>query len=397
MRRRSQRMDTVIILYFGTSARSLSYVDCESRGKKYIRSVFAFVLCSCVRLSTHAARDETSTHLYSGAPLDAPFFRACTEPDRVLDGSPEAPRDEIHAPVRRELGCWPSPSSSPWTISARTGKITRRRRRPSVTELTHHPPERSGSSETSTLETPSPPSLASIDRTNARTLNHPHRSSSRRPHVVLASSTAPHPFRERPPASSLGSPMDGSHRRPRLARAHLGLLLTAGQSLGGLGGLRFGRFRRHLSFVCDARDREAASIARAPPRGRGRPRARRCDRSVGHTVRAFSARFTFNTRARARLGFYVISKQVSLIFSFLICIESPIFYGRNECIQTRPSRCRSTRRHSTARHWRRASERRNDGWTLERVEKDARRDDDGRPRRGCRAGGCRARARGASR
>lgn len=43
MRRRSQRMDTVIILYFGTSARSLSYVDCESRGKNYVRSVFAFV------------------------------------------------------------------------------------------------------------------------------------------------------------------------------------------------------------------------------------------------------------------------------------------------------------------------------------------------------------------
>jgi len=147
------------------------------------------------------------------------------------------------------------------------------------------------------------PSLASTDRTNARTRNHPHRSSSRRPRVVLASSTATHPSRPRPPASSLGSPLDDSHRRPRLARAHLGLLLTAGQSLGGLGGLRFGRFRRHLSFVCDARDREAASIARARPRGRGRPRARRRDRSAGHAVCAFSSRFALNTSESARLGF----------------------------------------------------------------------------------------------
>ena len=31
MRRRSQRIEMVIILYFGTSARSLSYVDCSKR------------------------------------------------------------------------------------------------------------------------------------------------------------------------------------------------------------------------------------------------------------------------------------------------------------------------------------------------------------------------------
>ena len=145
MRRRSQRMDTVIILYFGTSARSLSYVDCESRGKntsgQYSRSshVYAFA-------SPHTQRETRRPliRLPPLVPLDEPF-RACTEPDRVLDGSPDAPCDEIHAPVRRELGCWPSPSSSPWTISARTGKITRRRRRPSVTELIHssiHPSAR---------------------------------------------------------------------------------------------------------------------------------------------------------------------------------------------------------------------------------------------------------------
>jgi hypothetical protein len=283
MRRRSQRMDTVIILYFGTSARSLSYVDCESRGKKYIRSVFAFVLCSCVRLSTHAARDETSTHLYSGAPLDAPFFRACTEPDRVLDGSPEAPRDEIHAPVRRELGCWPSPSSSPWTISARTGKITRRRRRPSVTELTHHPPERSGSSETSTLETPSPPSLASIDRTNARTLNHPHRSSSRRPRVVDRAPSIPKTsarilvrvtdgWLASTSASRSCAPWPSSYRRPKPWRPWRPSIRALSEA----------------SFVRVRRARQRGGIDRARATSRARASARASMRSIGG---AHGARF----------------------------------------------------------------------------------------------------------
>ena len=305
MRRRSQRMDTVIILYFGTSFSSLSYVDCESRGRntsgQYLRSsnVRAFA-------SGHKRR-ETRRPLarspLARSPLGA-SLRACTEPDRVLDGSPDATRDEIHAPVRRALGCWPSPSSSPWTISARTGKTTRRRRRrqspSSSTEA--HP------SAGILRDVPSRDAFASIPRLhrpNARARTNPFRSfalasSSRPPRVLLAH----RPHRHRPLASSLGSPrLARSHRFRVSSRTHLGLLLTAGQSLGGLGGLRFGRFRRHLSFVCDARDREAASIARARPRPRARPRGvRSIDR--GLTRRALHGLVFFSIRARARaLGF----------------------------------------------------------------------------------------------
>ena len=301
MRRRSQRMDTVIILYFGTSFSSLSYVDCESRGRntsgQYLRSsnVRAFA-------SGHKRR-ETRRPLarspLARSPLGA-SLRACTEPDRVLDGSPDATRDEIHAPVRRALGCWPSPSSSPWTISARTGKTTRRRRRrqspSSSTEA--HP------SAGILRDVPSRDAFASIPRLhrpNARARTNPfrsfaHASSSRPPRVLLAH----RPHRHRPLASSLGSPrLARSHRFRVSSRTHLGLLLTAGQSLGGLGGLRFGRFRRHLSFVCDARDGEAASIARAPPPPRARPRG---VRSIGGAfVELFTVSFSFQyERVRAR-------------------------------------------------------------------------------------------------
>ena len=305
MRRRSQRMDTVIILYFGTSFSSLSYVDCESRGRntsgQYLRS-------SNVRaFASGRKRRETRRPLarspLARSPLGA-SLRACTEPDRVLDGSPDATRDEIHAPVRRALGCWPSPSSSPWTISARTGKTTRRRRRrqspSSSTEA--HP------SAGILRDVPSRDAFASIPRPhrpNARARTNPFRSfalasSSRPPRVLLAH----RPHRHRPLASSLGSPrLARPHRFRVSSRTHLGLLLTAGQSLGGLGGLRFGRFRRHLSFVCDARDREAASIARARPRPRARPRGvRPIDR--GLTRRALHRLVFFSIRARARaLGF----------------------------------------------------------------------------------------------
>ena len=297
MRRRSQRMDTVIILYFGTSFSSLSYVDCESRGRntsgQYLRSsnVRAFA-------SGHKRR-ETRRPLarspLARSPLGA-SLRACTEPDRVLDGSPDATRDEIHAPVRRALGCWPSPSSSPWTISARTGKTTRRRRRrqspSSSTEA--HP------SAGILRDVPSRDAFASIPRLhrpNARARTNPFRS------FALASSSRP------PRAPPIPTPSARVFVRvtatrpvasiPRLARTHLGLLLTAGQSLGGLGGLRFGRFRRHLSFVCDARDREAASIARARPRPRARPRG---VRSIGGSlVELFTVSFSFQyERVRAR-------------------------------------------------------------------------------------------------
>jgi hypothetical protein len=49
-----------------------------------------------------------------------------------------------------------------------------------------------------------------------------------------------------------------------LARSHLLALLTAGESLGGLGGLRFGGFRRHLLALERASTRDGDARARAP-------------------------------------------------------------------------------------------------------------------------------------
>ena len=300
MRRRSQRMDTVIILYFGTSFSSLSYVDCESRGRntsgQYLRSsnVRAFA-------SGHKRR-ETRRPL-----ARSPLARLSAHP---LGLAPSPTAFSMVRPTRRATKfthLFEEHLVVGLLLHLPLGPFLRAREKPrvGVVDVSHraHPPKRIralGSSETSPLETRSRPSLASIDRTHARERIHSDRSPSRPPRVLLAH----RPYRHRPLASSLGSPrLARSHRFRVSSRTHLGLLLTAGQSLGGLGGLRFGRFRRHLSFVCDARDREAASIARARPRPRARPRGvRPIDR--GLTRRALHRLVFFSIRARARaLGF----------------------------------------------------------------------------------------------
>lgn len=302
MRRRSQRMDTVIILYFGTSFSSLSYVDCESRGRntsgQYLRSsnVRAFA-------SGHKRR-ETRRPLarspLARSPLGA-SLRACTEPDRVLDGSPDATRDEIHAPVRRALGCWPSPSSSPWTISARTGKTTRRRRRrqspSSSTEA--HP------SAGILRDVPSRDAFASIPRLhrpNARARTNPFRSfalasSSRPPRVLLAH----RPYRHRPLASSLGSPrLARSHRfRVSLERT-LAFFLPPAKALAALAAFDSGAFGG-IFRSCATRATERRPRSRARDLDLERDREA-CDRSIGGSlVELFTVSFSFQyERVRAR-------------------------------------------------------------------------------------------------
>ena len=300
MRRRSQRMDTVIILYFGTSFSSLSYVDCESRGRntsgQYLRSsnVRAFA-------SGHKRR-ETRRPLarspLARSPLGA-SLRACTEPDRVLDGSPDATRDEIHAPVRRALGCWPSPSSSPWTISARTGKTTRRRRRrqspSSSTEA--HP------SAGILRDVPSRDAFASIPRLhrpNARARTNPFRSfalasSSRPPRApptptpsarVVVRVTATRPVASIPRLVP-NAPWPSSYRRPKPWRPWR-------PSIRALSEASFVRVRR-------ARRRGGLDRARATSTSSATAR-RAIDR--GLTRRALHGLVFFSIRARARaLGF----------------------------------------------------------------------------------------------
>ena len=325
MRRRSQRMDTVIILYFGTSAISLSYVDCESRGRntsgQYLRS-------SNVRAvaSGHKRRETRRTLARSPlarSPLGS-SLRACTEPDRVLDGSPDATRDEIHAPVRRALGCWPSPSSSPWTISARTGKTTRRRRRrqspSSSTEA--HP------SAGILRDVPSRDAFASIPRLhrpNARARTNPFRSfalasSSRPPRVLLAH----RPYRHRPLASSLGSPrLARSHRfRVSLERT-LAFFLPPAKALAALAAFDSGAFGG-IFRSCATRATERRPRSRARDLDLERDREA-CDRSRAHSSSSSRSRFLFNTSACARVGFYVMRKPPSTFsFSFRTYLKSDL-------------------------------------------------------------------------
>lgn len=125
-------------------------------------------------------------------------------------------------------------------------------------------------------------SLAPMD-TRQTTSSSPSRTAPRHPHArnpreKYTSNTPPHLRPHRPHARARASQrihiirdrnrvrLDAraTHRHPSSIVAYLGLLLTAGHSLGGLGGLRFRGFRRHLGSSPRSRvyEREGARAAR---------------------------------------------------------------------------------------------------------------------------------------
>ena len=177
-------------MYFGTSFSSLSYVDCESRGRntsgQYLRSsnVRAFA-------SGHngARRDDHSLVRRSLARLSA----------HPLGLAPSPTAFSMVRPTRRATKfthLFEEHLVVGLLLHLPLGPFLRAREKPrvGVVDVSHraHPPKRIralGSSETSPLETRSRPSLASIDRTHARERIHSDRSPSRPPRVLLASSS----------------------------------------------------------------------------------------------------------------------------------------------------------------------------------------------------------------